>query len=110
MEKLTTVRALLAIAAIKGWQPCQIDVSNAFLHGDLYEQVYMQLSEDYEGPGSSINTNTQRFVVRGSMKCRLLKSLYGLKQAPRQWLAKLSSALLLFEYMQSKVHNSLLIK
>jgi len=67
IAKLTTLRLLLSLATTQNWTLKQLDVSNVFLHGDLDEEVYMQLPSGF--PFSSPN-----------LVCRLKKSLYGLKQ------------------------------
>eukprot|EP00253_Pinus_taeda_P011265 PITA_11265 len=93
----------LAIAVAQGWEVHQMDVKNAFLHGDLSEEIYM---EQLHG-----------FIQDSSLVCTLKKSLYSLKQAPRAWYAKMDSFLLLqnFERCKSdpnvymlRTHDSLL--
>ena len=42
IAKMATVRAVIAMAASKGWELQQMDVKNAFLNGDLQEEVYME--------------------------------------------------------------------
>lgn len=92
--KMTTVRILLEISAAKGWELFQMDVHNAFLHGDLDDEVYMKLP-----PGFTASSPNK--------VCKLRKSLYGLRQAPRCWFAKLSTALKEFGFQQNYSDYSL---
>ena len=98
VAKMTTVRVLLAVAAAKGWHLHQMDVKNAFLQGELEEQVYM-----VQPPGFHSGTNT-------SAVCRLKKSLYGLKQAPRAWNAKITQQLCKMGFTVCKSDSSLFIQ
>ncbi|CAH9145257.1 unnamed protein product [Cuscuta epithymum] len=77
-----------AVAVSKNWELHQIYVHNAFLHGDLKEEVYMTLPPSFQTADSEL-------------VCRLRKSLYGLKQAPRCWFAKLVQALKGYGFSQS---------
>ena len=109
VAKLITVRTLLAVAAMTSWDAIQMDVTNAFLHGDLNETVYMKLPPGYTHFGSRITVNDEAHSDQ-TIVCLLKKSLYGLKQAPRQWFSKLSSTLLNMDFTQSKADYSLFTK
>jgi len=95
--KMATVRVVLALASIHGWDLQQLDVSNAFLHGELSEDVYMVIPKGLSGHPSN-------------HCCKLKKSLYGLKQASRTWYEKLSLLLLSSGYVQAHADHSLFIK
>lgn len=45
--KMNTVRVLLSLAANYGWELQQVDVKNAFLYGELEEEIYMEIPPVY---------------------------------------------------------------
>jgi hypothetical protein len=82
VTRITSIRMLIAIAAINGLEIHQMDVKTAFLNGELDEEIYMEQPEGFKAPGQE------------GKVCKLVKSLYGLKQAPKQWHEKFDNAML----------------
>ena len=95
--KLTTVRFILSLAVSSGWFLYQLDVDNAFLHGELNEEVFMK-------PPPGMRLPSPKLV------CKLHKSLYGLRQSSRQWNAKLTAALINYGFTQSMADYSLFVQ
>ena len=94
VAKFASVRLLLSMAAMCSWPLFQLDIKNAFLHGDLAEEVYME-----QPPG---------FVAQGEsgLVCRLRRFLYGLKQSPRAWFGRFSSLVQKFGMLRSTADHS----
>lgn len=110
VAKMTTVRTLLAVAAMQEWHTIQMDVTNAFLHGDLSETVYMTMPQGYTHLGCRITHNQILGLPDKSptrLVCKLKKSLYGLRQSPRLWFNKFSTTILQMGFIQSKADYSL---
>lgn len=98
MVRHRTVRILLALVVINHWELRQLDIKNAFSHGDLQEEVYMKQPQRFVDLSYPIHV------------CRLIKSLYGLKQAPRAWNSKFTSHLLVMGFTISSLYASLFVK
>nr|GEV83970.1 zinc finger, CCHC-type [Tanacetum cinerariifolium] len=82
VARITTIRLLLALAAIHNLVIHQMDVKTTFLNGDLEEEVYMKQPEGFVMPCNEHKV------------CKFVKSLYGLKQAPKQLHQKFDEVVL----------------
>ncbi|XP_071687777.1 uncharacterized protein [Rutidosis leptorrhynchoides] len=98
VAKIDTIRVLFSVAANKDLPLHQFDVKNAFLHGELKEEVYM------EGPPGFSSNFKAREV------CRLKKSLYRLKQSPRAWFGRFTLAMKNYGFKQSNSDHTLFLK
>ena len=90
-----TMRVLLAIAAQRGYDVDQLDVTAAFLNGklDADEHVYMHIPDGFERvPGHVF---------------KLRRSLYGLRQSPRHWNRVLHEFMMGHGMQQSQVDRCL---
>ncbi|KAL2241477.1 UNVERIFIED_CONTAM: Retrovirus-related Pol polyprotein from transposon TNT 1-94 [Sesamum indicum] len=96
VAKAVTVRLFIAIATAFKWPLHQIDINNAFLHGNLDEEIFMDAPEGY--------------YVKPGHVCLLRRSLYGLKQASRQWNLEFSRNLIAFGFKQSEHDHCLFLK
>ena len=75
-----TLRIIMAMSAVEDLELRSVDITAAFINGDLDEEIYMKQPEGFH-------------IGSPSKVCRLRKSLYGLKQSTRQWNKKLHSVL-----------------
>lgn len=88
----------MSLAANLDWPLHQLDVKNAFLNGDLAEEVYMNIPPGFE---------TQATVNK---VCKLRRSLYGLKQSPRAWFNKFTRVIKQYGYSQCQTYHTLFVK
>ncbi len=95
--KPTTVRIILTLAAQFNWPLRQLDISNAFLHGFLKEDVHM------------VQPPCFVYATKPAHVCKLHKSLYGLKQAPRAWFERFTTQLESLGFTASIADPSLFI-
>ncbi|KAL5777605.1 hypothetical protein ACOSP7_010531 [Xanthoceras sorbifolium] len=98
VAKINSVRVLLSLAVNFNWPLHQLDVKNAFLNGDLEEEVFMSLPPGFEerlGPDKV---------------CKLRKSLYGLKQSPRAWFERFGNVVKTCGYSQSQADHTMFYK
>ena len=88
VARFESVRTVIALAMQNDLKLHQIDVTTAFLYGDLKDEVYMRQPEG--------------FVVKGQeyLVCKLKRSIYGLKQS-RSWNSVLDQHLKKVGFVQS---------
>ena len=97
VAKMTSLRMLLAMAAIEDLELQQLDVKTAFLNGMLEEDIYMEQPEGFVAPGKE------------QLVCKLERSLYGLKQAPRAWYERLHAHLVKQQFERCAADHSVYV-
>jgi len=106
VARLESVRLLAALAAKLDLKVHQLDITTAYLNGELNEKIFMEppkmlkemLSKlsHREGKQSMIGIRTREMIASLEAEekvCLLKKSLYGLRQAGRQWNKRLDTKL-----------------
>jgi hypothetical protein len=101
--RMETIRFIINYALISGMEIHQMDVTAAFLNGELEEEIYMKLPEGF----AEQHQDPSMFNGRVA---KLRRALYGLKQSMRCWNTKLTNYLKERGYVQSQADASLFIK
>ena len=95
VARYTSIRSVLALAAVMKWKIHQMDVKTAFLNGVVEEEVYVEHPFNFE-------THDRETHV-----CKLKKALYGLKQEPRTFYDRIGSLLSSWRFTKSKANSNL---
>ncbi|RVW36141.1 Retrovirus-related Pol polyprotein from transposon RE1 [Vitis vinifera] len=98
VAKLNTIRVLLSLVANLNWPLHQFDIKNAFLNGELEEEVFMMLP-----PGFYKKEEETRV-------CKLKKSLYGHKQSPKAWFDRFTKVIKNQGYQQGQSDHTMFFK
>lgn len=93
-----TIRTILTLATLRGWNVFQLDVKSAFLHGELSETVFVDQPQGYQKRGEEHKVY------------RLKNALYGLRQAPRAWYNRIESYFLKEGFEKCPSEHTLFVK
>ena len=88
--RFSSIRIILAIAAVMNWPLFQFDIKAAYLHAKMDMPVYMRQFRGHEQVGPNGET----------LVCKLKRALYGSKQGARLWRKKLAGWLINYGFMQ----------
>ena len=88
----------MSLVVNSNWPLQQLDVKNAFLNGELEEEVFMS-------PPSGFKESLGDGKV-----CKLKKSFYGLKQSPRAWFERFGKVINHCGYTQSQANHTMSYK
>jgi hypothetical protein len=94
--RYTTARVLLAIGCAMDWEIHVMDVSNAFLYGEIEHDIFIEQPEGYDDGSGRV--------------CRIRQALYGLKQSPRQWNKALHEHLVSLGFVPSNFDPALYLR
>ena len=96
--RFESIRTVVALSVQKGLKLHQMDVTAAFLNGELEDEVYMKQPEEFEVKGKE------------HLVCKLSKSLYGLKQSSRCWNSILDEHLKSIGFTQTESDPCIYVK
>ncbi|XP_075092389.1 uncharacterized protein LOC142172624 [Nicotiana tabacum] len=84
VAKIVTIRSIITLAASKQWLIFQMDVNNAFLNGDLIEEVYMHIPEGFARQGDTHKKVLSQFMhyPKNSHKETSLRVVQYINEAP----------------------------
>jgi len=95
--RINSIRILFSIAVNLSWPLFQLNVKNAFLYGNLQEEVYMEQPSGY--------------IAQGRIKvCHLKNAIYGLKQSPRAWFEKFSLTISIIRFCWCHLDHSIFVR
>ena len=100
LQKMDSIRLVLAISASKHWEVHHTDVKSAFMHGYIHEEIYMKQHEGY--------------ITDPSLVFNLKKSLYGLKRPQEsgipRWMPSFSRKTFRdIHQIQMCIYNSIMV-
>jgi hypothetical protein len=91
------VQVVLSLILSQDWAVHQLDVKNAFLHGQSAETIYYSQHVGFDDSAFP------------SLVCKLNCSLYGLKQARQAWYSRFTSYLVSLRFVEAKSDTSMFI-
>lgn len=96
--KPSSLRPLVAVAAIQAWEVHQMEAVTVFLNSDLHDEVYVE-----QPPGFVDPDNPDKVWM-------LLKSLYGLRQSPKLWQDDVKAFLISIGFEQCEIDPCIYIR
>jgi hypothetical protein len=97
-SNMSTIRAVLTMAAQRNWEIHQVDIKSAYLHAEIKEDIYMRAPPGYLKPGDE------------GKVLKLLRSLYGLKQAGFEWSEELAKVFVELGFTRSQIDQAVYFK
>ena len=100
VAKISSIRALLALAAIMDWEIGSMDVKNAYLQSPVDGDIYVRMPPGYQ----------QKNKAGEELVGKLVKSLYGLRQAARNWYVTIRGWFIKYGFKPSAADPCVFIK